>query len=61
MEWLMAEWEGVISIVGFAVAYYGAKLGKTKWQRGLIWFVVLGVTLWMVKHEIWPNLFPPSG
>ena len=36
------EWEPVISVVGFAVAYYGSKLGKTKWQRGLIWFVVLG-------------------
>ena len=55
------EIEPVISVVGIAVAYYGSKLGKTKWQRGLIWFVVLGATLWMVKHEIWPNLFPPSG
>ena len=51
------EWEPVIAVVGIAVAYYGAKLGKTKWQRGLICFVVMGATLWMVKHELWPNLF----
>ena len=45
MEWLMAEWEGVISIVGIALAYYLAKLVKTAVQGVAIFMVTMGAFL----------------
>ena len=40
--------EGVILIVGIAVSYYLAKLGKTQGQSVAIWFVIMGAVLFAV-------------
>ena len=37
--------EGVIFIVGLAVAHYVAKLGKTQLQSVVIYFAIMGAVL----------------
>ena len=36
----------VILVIGFAVAHYVAKLGKTQLQGVAIWMVTMGAFLW---------------
>ena len=38
----------VILLIGFPVAHYVAKLGKTQGQSVAIWFVIMGAVLFAV-------------
>ena len=45
--------EGIILIVGIAVSYYLAKLGKTEVQGVAIWMVVMGAFLFAIWQVEW--------
>lgn len=41
-------WNPVVFAIAFPVAYYLAKLGKTKEQGMAIWMVVMGLALFAI-------------
>ena len=42
------NWDAIILVIGFAVAHYVAKLGKTQLQSVVIYFAIMGAVLFAI-------------